>query len=315
MRQARGDARHQASARRPFIDDEKGSAAAGGMSSEVAANISKAQALKEEGNLAFKNGDYQQAMTAYHQIFMYVHGYSLSSGGAVMGMPGQTTTPVTAEEMTTIKELKLVHFNNLAMCHLKQTPPNLEKAVIAAKALELDQDNVKALFRRGKCYAQLNALDEAKEDLERVIELQPDNKDAARELRNLKGAFVAQRKKEQRKFAGLFDRMQADEEREGAQAASGSSGGGSSSSSAAAEGGRSQGGSGSTSSSSVSQEPSSMMVDPAADAVGGDAAGGGMEERREWCGQQGTRYCRGQEGGRRGQRRGHGRAARFAPDI
>lgn len=248
------------------------------MSSEVAANISKAQALKEEGNLAFKNGDYQQAMTAYHQIFMYVHGYSLSSGGAVMGMPGQTTTPVTAEEMTTIKELKLVHFNNLAMCHLKQTPPNLEKARDrCTKALELDQDNVKALFRRGKCYAQLNALDEAKEDLERVIELQPDNKDAARELRNLKGAFVAQRKKEQRKFAGLFDRMQADEEREGAQAASGSSGGGSSSSSAAAEGGRSQGGSGSTSSSSVSQEPSSMMVDPAADAVGGDAAGGGMK--------------------------------------
>ena len=46
-------------------------------------------------------------------------------------------------------------------------------------------------------------------NLERVLELQPDNKDAARELRSLKGAFAALRKKEQRKFAGLFDRMQA----------------------------------------------------------------------------------------------------------
>lgn len=45
------------------------------------------------------------------QIFMYVHGYSASaqgsSGGGAM-LPGQTTTPVTVEEMALIKELKLV---------------------------------------------------------------------------------------------------------------------------------------------------------------------------------------------------------------
>ena len=38
------------------------------MSSECAANIAKAQALKEEGNARFKEGDYAKAMAAYHQV-------------------------------------------------------------------------------------------------------------------------------------------------------------------------------------------------------------------------------------------------------
>jgi len=173
----------------------------------VAANISKAQALKEQGNAHFKEGQYPQAIAAYHQIFMYVHGYSQSSGSS-SGMPGQTTTPVTPEEMALIKELKLAHFSNLAMCHLKHGP-NLQKArTNCTKALEIDPKNVKALFRRGKCHAQLGMLDEAKEDLDRVLELQPENKDAVRELRSLRSQFASQRKREAKKFAGMFDRMQ-----------------------------------------------------------------------------------------------------------
>ena len=51
----------------------------------AADNIAKALSLKEEGNTCFKAGDYKGAMAAYHQIFMYVHGFSASSGGP-MGM-------------------------------------------------------------------------------------------------------------------------------------------------------------------------------------------------------------------------------------
>ena len=49
--------------------------------------------------------------------------------------------------------------------------------------------------------------------------LQPDNKEAARELRLLKGAFDKQRKKEAKKFAGMFDRIQVEEAAEAAAAA------------------------------------------------------------------------------------------------
>ena len=84
----------------------------------AAENIATALDLKAKGNEAFKAGNYKEAMVHYHQIFMYVHGFSEGSGSG-QSMPGQTTQPVSAELMGQIKELKLVHFSNLAMCHLK----------------------------------------------------------------------------------------------------------------------------------------------------------------------------------------------------
>eukprot|EP00325_Prymnesiales_sp_UTEX-LB-985_P005138 CAMPEP_0174697336 /NCGR_PEP_ID=MMETSP1094-20130205/3229_1 /TAXON_ID=156173 /ORGANISM="Chrysochromulina brevifilum, Strain UTEX LB 985" /LENGTH=264 /DNA_ID=CAMNT_0015894289 /DNA_START=44 /DNA_END=838 /DNA_ORIENTATION=- len=179
-------------------------------SPEVVQNIEKARALKEEGNQRFKEGNYPAAMAAYHQIYMYVHGYS--SSGSSAGMPGKTTTPVTSEEMAQIRELKVAHHCNLAMCHMKHGPKLQKAKDNCTKALAIDAKNVKALFRRGKCYTQLGELDEAKADLDRVLELEPENKEAVRELRLLRTAFDKQRKKEQKKFAGMFDKMHQDEE-------------------------------------------------------------------------------------------------------
>ncbi len=126
----------------PLVMGEEGTA-------EVQRNIAKAQELKVEGNEHFKAGDYQLAMRAYHQvcrppptarthyapaitpararaqIYMYVHGYALNDS-SLGGFPGQTTTPVSKSEMVTIRELKINHFCNLAMCHLKLG--NLPKA-------------------------------------------------------------------------------------------------------------------------------------------------------------------------------------------
>jgi len=173
--------------------------------SAVEANLATAQKLKEKGNAAFKAGDYQAAMQAYHQIYMYVHGYS-GGNGCGMVFPGQTTTPVSESEMATIHELKLAHFCNLGMCHLKLG--NLPKARInCTKALAIDSTNVKALFRRGKCNAALGSLDEAKADFEGVLELQPLNKEAVRQLRSLKCAFADHKRKEQKRFAGMFERL------------------------------------------------------------------------------------------------------------
>jgi len=181
---------------------------------ETARNIMTAAQLKEQGNAAFKEGDYPSAIAAYHQIYMYVNGYSSSGGvgGGLPGLTGQTTKQVTPEEMAQIRELKLAHYCNLAMCHMKHGPKYLKARDNCTKALAIDPDNVKALFRRGKCFAQLNELDEAKADFERVLQLQPDNNEAKRELRSLRGAFEKLRKREQKKFAGMFDRISQDQE-------------------------------------------------------------------------------------------------------
>ena len=143
--------------------------------------------------------------------------------GAQIGVPRSrpslsTDTPLALHSSALLAPPRTqAHFCNLAMCHLKAVPPNWQKARDnCTKALALDPRHVKALFRRGKCNAQLRHLDEAKDDLERVLELQPDNKDAVRELRGLKSQFATQRKKEQKKFAGMFDKLQADDEAEAA---------------------------------------------------------------------------------------------------
>jgi len=184
--------------------------------SEVSRHIAKALQLKEAGNEHFKKGNYRDAMVAYHEIYMWVNGFSEGSTGGGR-MPGSTTRPVSAEDMKTIKELKVVHHSNLAMCHLKLG--NMEKARDnCTKALMIDPNNVKCLFRRGKCYSQLGALDEAKADLTQVLAQQPDNRDAIREMQTLRSRLASHKKKEQKKFAGFFEKLNADEA-DGPQAA------------------------------------------------------------------------------------------------
>lgn len=182
------------------------------MSSDPGKNIAKALELKEQGNEAFKQGDYRKAMGAYHEIFMYVHGFSEGAASSNV-MPGGTTVPVSAEQMTQIRELKIAHHSNLAICLLKVG--NVEKARDnCTKALAIDPSNIKCLFRRGKCYSHLGALDEAKTDLDQVLAQQPDNRDALREMQTLRSRFASHKKKEQKRFAGFFEKLNKEEEAE-----------------------------------------------------------------------------------------------------
>ena len=172
-------------------------------------NLAKARELKAQGNEAFKAGDYKAAMVHYHQIYMYVHGFSEGSSGSGSAMPMQTTKSVDRETMAQLCELKVVHFSNLAMCHLKLG--NTEKARDnSSKALAIDAKNIKCLFRRGKCHATMGALDEAKADFDQILSLEPDNREAVRELHALKQKFKEHDKKEKKKFAGMFNKLSAE---------------------------------------------------------------------------------------------------------
>ena len=155
--------------------------------SDPETNISKARALKEEGNVHFKAGEYKKAMTSYHQIFLHVHGFGSAASMGGMAGTAKSMTPLTAEQQAAIHELKLAHHSNLAMCHLKiATPESYEKArQQCTKALAIDGENVKALFRRGRCNLELGDVDAAGEDLKAVLQREPSNRDALLEQRNL----------------------------------------------------------------------------------------------------------------------------------
>merc|ERR1740130_368250 len=92
----------------------------------------------------------------------------------------------------------------------------------SSKALAIDARHMKSLFRRGKCNAALGALDEAKVDLDLITSMEPENRDALRELHALKHKFKEHDRKEKKKFAGMFDRLSAEPEPENAAAASSS---------------------------------------------------------------------------------------------
>lgn len=73
-------------------------------------------------------------------------------------------------------------------------------------ALKVDEDNIKALFRRGTAFMMQKQLDEARSDLERAAAISPGDKSIDNAFATLK---VLERKYLQsvrEKFAGMFDK-------------------------------------------------------------------------------------------------------------
>lgn len=73
-----------------------------------------------------------------------------------------------------IRDLKLKCLLNLAACQL-QNGTYHHVVANCSRALEIDSENVKALFRRGTAFNQLQEYERAKGDLERAAVLDPKN--------------------------------------------------------------------------------------------------------------------------------------------
>uniref|UniRef100_UPI00398F24FA FK506-binding protein-like n=1 Tax=Pristiophorus japonicus TaxID=55135 RepID=UPI00398F24FA len=100
-------------------------------------------------------------------------------------------------------KLRSMLYSNLAACQMKQ---NQYRNAIqnCSKALEMDPDSVKCLYRRGQAYASINEFDKAKGDLKRVLTLEPGNTAALQQLRILNGQIKAQNEKLGRAMSKLF---------------------------------------------------------------------------------------------------------------
>ncbi|XP_078422722.1 FK506-binding protein-like [Cetorhinus maximus] len=94
-------------------------------------------------------------------------------------------------------------YSNLAACQIKQKQ---YRNVIqnCSKALEIDPDSMKCLYRRGQAYASINEFDKAKGDLRRVLKLEPGNSAAAQQLRVLNEQVKAQNEKMGKAMSKLF---------------------------------------------------------------------------------------------------------------
>ncbi|XWS09254.1 hypothetical protein CRYUN_Cryun40dG0070200 [Craigia yunnanensis] len=121
--------------------------------------IEAAGKKKEEGNALFKAGKYERASKRYEKAVKFIEYDSSFSD----------------EEKQQTNLLKVTCNLNNAACKLKlKDYKQAEK--LCTKVLELDNRNVKALYRRAQAYIQLVDLDLAEVDIKRALEIKPDDR-------------------------------------------------------------------------------------------------------------------------------------------
>ncbi|XVF28972.1 hypothetical protein REPUB_Repub15cG0079500 [Reevesia pubescens] len=152
--------------------------------------IEAAGKKKEEGNALFKAGKYERASKRYEKAVRFVENDSSFSD----------------EEKQQTKLLKVTCKLNNAACKLKlKDYKQAEK--LCTKVLELDDRNVKALYRRAQAYIQLVDLDLAEVDIKKALEFDPNNRDVKLEYRVLKEKIREYNKKDAQFYGNIFAKM------------------------------------------------------------------------------------------------------------
>ncbi|XP_020857270.1 peptidyl-prolyl cis-trans isomerase FKBP4 [Phascolarctos cinereus] len=162
--------------------------------------------VKERGTVYFKEGKYKQAMLQYKKIVSWLE-YKLDFSEEE-GQQAQA------------RALRLASHLNLAMCHLKL---QLFSAAVEScnKALELDDNNEKGLFRRGEAYLAMNDFELARDDFQKVLKLYPSNKAARTQLTVCQQRIREQHAREKKLYANMFQRLAEKENKPEAEPAGG----------------------------------------------------------------------------------------------
>ncbi|XP_060779255.1 peptidyl-prolyl cis-trans isomerase FKBP4 [Neoarius graeffei] len=146
--------------------------------------------VKEKGTQYFKEGKYKQAVMQYKRIVSWLEHESSLQG----------------EEEEKAKALRLAAHLNLAVCYLKlqEANPALENC---NKALELDTNNEKALFRRGEALFLMKEFDQARGEFQLVMQLYPTNKAAKSQVLRCQKNLKEQHEKDKRLYANMFQKF------------------------------------------------------------------------------------------------------------
>ncbi|KAK0053822.1 peptidyl-prolyl cis-trans isomerase FKBP5 [Biomphalaria pfeifferi] len=120
---------------------------------------------KERGTELFKEGNIEGAFVQYGVAIKYALCMCESSVCKKL-------------EKTMIQEhatLMSICYLNLAACHSKMA--NYENVISSCtKALAVDADNVKGLYRRAQAYKAIGQIDKARLDLKQALKIEPQNK-------------------------------------------------------------------------------------------------------------------------------------------
>jgi FK506-binding protein 8 len=134
----------------------------------VAYRVQLSNKKRERGNLLFTRGEHSRAVDVYNRALEIVNDENEAHVES-------------ADELKSLADTRVKCYNNLAAAQLK-----LEAWDAAIRscdlALRTDPDNVKALFRKGKCLAGKGDYDAAVPTLRRALKLEPDSRIIQQEL-------------------------------------------------------------------------------------------------------------------------------------
>uniref|UniRef100_A0A803QEZ4 peptidylprolyl isomerase n=1 Tax=Cannabis sativa TaxID=3483 RepID=A0A803QEZ4_CANSA len=155
----------------------------------VEERIGTADRRKMDGNALFKEGKLEEAMQQYAMAITYMgDDFMFQLFGKYRDMALSVKNPC--------------HLN-MSACLIKLQ--RFEEAIGQCSiVLSEDENNVKALFRRGKARAELGQIDAAREDFLKARKYAPEDKAITRELRLLAEHDKAVYQKQKEIYKGLF---------------------------------------------------------------------------------------------------------------
>lgn len=154
------------------------------------AKLEQAKIFKDKGTKHFKDSKFEIASTRYQKVIDFLeHEISLKGDSE-------------AERKSILQAGRL----NLALCYLKMDKW-IEARAVCDKAIEETDAVAKAFFRRGEAHLALNDCESAKMDFEQSLELEPDNKAAKNKVVICQSRIKAQKEKEKKTFANMFDKF------------------------------------------------------------------------------------------------------------
>jgi len=142
--------------------------------------------FKNEGNEFFKQEKYSEAIRLYEKaidLWKFVF-------------------PREDKDKKQMQDAQLPVLLNMAACQIKLK--DYKGAWLSCeKSLDIDVNNVKAIFRRGQSYAGQGDYEKARQDMVAAIKLDPKNKDLRRAYEDLKKKEEDYKKKQQEMFTKM----------------------------------------------------------------------------------------------------------------
>lgn len=151
--------------------------------------IEQAKMQKEKGTKYLTSDKINLAIKVYQKVFKYLNVES-------------DFTDLKKEKDSLLVAAHL----NLALCYLK-TNENILAKEECVKALELDPQNEKALFRRGQAHLGLASPEIAINDFQEVLKIQPKNTAASKQILICNSLIKKQLAKEKKLYANMFDKF------------------------------------------------------------------------------------------------------------